>query len=182
VPSAVVHGVVPLLFLLALRRVDARKIWALWPLTFAPDLDYFVGLHRAALTNVFVLLPIVAAWAYARRSGRRELQEWTLVAFAYLASHLVMDTFTGGTVPLYPLSDYTVCYYAGIVIHTTDNSFALEAGPCSHAGIPQVSEFYPWLSDADTAMLAFLLPAGLLVGAWNLRRYLKERRANAPPQ
>jgi hypothetical protein len=45
-----------------------------------------------------------------------------------------------------------------------------------------VSEFYPWLSDADTAMLAFLLPAGLLVGAWNLRRYLKERRANAPPQ
>jgi hypothetical protein len=177
-----VHGVVPLLFLLALRRLDARKVWILWPLTFAPDLDYFVGLHRAALTNVFVLLPIVAVWALARRRGRAEPQEWMLVAFVYLASHLVMDTFTGGTVPLYPVSDYTVCYYAQVLVHTTDNSYAFDAGPCSHEGIPQVSEYYPWLSDADTATLAFLLPAGLLVGAWNLRNYLKERPSGAPRQ
>ena len=174
------HGVVPLLFLLALRRVDARKAWVLWPLTVLPDLDYFLGLHRAAFTNVFVLLPLVGAWLYARRAGRPELAEWTLVGLVYLLSHFVMDTMTGGIVPLYPLSDYTVCYYADVLVHTTDNSYALDAGPCSHAGIPQVAEYYPWLSVTDTAILAFVLPGGLLVAGWHLRRYLREKRGSPP--
>lgn len=165
-PSAVVHGVVPLLFLLALRR-DTRKVWALWPLTFVPDLDYLVGLHRAALTNVFVLLPFVLGMVWTHREGKRAAFEWWFVAFVYLGSHVIMDTFTGGVTPLWPLSTYTVCYYADVLVHTTDNSYALDYGPCSHAGLGQVAEYYPWLSDTDTAMLAFLVPAAILASAWS---------------
>lgn len=175
VPSAVVHGVVPLLFLLALRR-DARKVWVLWPLTFAPDLDYLFELHRAALTNVFVLLPIIIAMVWTWREGKRNAFEWWLVAFVYITSHMLMDMFTGGIVPLWPLSDYTVCYYANVLVHTTDNSYSLDYGACSHEGIPQVIEYYPWLSDPDAAMLAFLLPAALVVATY---WYWRGRRAKA---
>jgi len=177
VPSAVVHGVVPLLLLLAIRRFDARKVWVLWPLTFAPDLDYLVGLHRAALTNVFVLVPFVVGMAWAWRTGRRGAFEWWLIAFVYLASHLVMDTFPGATVPLWPLSDYTVCYTANIVIHTPDNSNIWALGPCSHAGLPQVATDYLWLDDSDSAMLAFLVPAALVASAWAMWRGRRERSA-----
>lgn len=178
-PSAVIHGAVPLLFLLAVRPLDARKVWILWPLTFLPDLDYFLGFHRATFTNLFVLLPWIALFVWDWRAGRRARAQWWLIAFAYLASHLVMDMLTGGIVPFYPFSDYTVCYYANILVHTTDNSLAPDLGACSHGGIPQVIEYYPWLTDNDAAMLAFLVPAALLVAGWQLwrRRTSSERES-----
>jgi hypothetical protein len=175
-----VHGAVPLLFLLAIRKLDARKVWILWPLTFVPDLDYFVGLHRAALTNVFVLVPFAVVLAIAWRCGGRGLAEWMIVALVYLGSHLVMDALAGGVVPLYPLSDYTVCYYANIVVNTTTNAYSPAVGACGHAGIPQVAANYVWLSDTDAAMLAFLVPAGLAVAGWQLYRLLQDREAKPP--
>lgn len=177
-PSAVVHGAVPLLFLLALRRLDARKIWILWPLTFAPDLDYFFGFHRATLTNVWVLLPFAALLAWDLRARRPDRAQWWIIALVYLGSHQIMDMLTGGIVPLYPLSDYTVCYYADVLVVTKTNTLYPDYGPCSHTGIPQVVDVYPWLADNDTAMLAFLLPAGLLVAAWQGWQLVQARRAS----
>lgn len=174
-PSAVIHGVVPLLLLLALHR-DARKVWALWPLTFVPDLDYLVGLHRAAFTNVFVLVPFAIGMAWTWRKGQRSAFPWWLIAFVYLASHLVMDTFTGGTVPLWPLSTYTLCYTANVVIHTPDNSVQVLFDSCSHAGVPRVIEYYFWLDDQDAAILAFLVPAALLASARSFLSLRRERR------
>jgi hypothetical protein len=175
-----VHALLPLLPLLAIRRLDARKVWVLWPLTFAPDLDYFVHLHRAALTNVFVLLPFAAVLAWALRKGDAPLVEWMGIALVYLAAHYVMDTFTGGIVPFFPLSDYTICYYADVDVNTTTNALTFPHGPCSHAGIPQVAPVYPFLSDTDAAMLALIVPFGLVMGAVSLRRLARER-ARRPP-
>jgi hypothetical protein len=181
VPTFVVHGTLPLLFLLAVRRLDARKVWILWPLTFLPDLDYFFGLHRAALTNVFVLVPFVVALVYALRTKRAPLAQWMTIALVYLVSHFVMDMMTGGIVPLWPLSDYTVCYYYNIDIVTATNAPYFDYGACSHSGIPVVSQRYPWIGDADAAMMAFILPAGLAMGAWSWWRMRRERSERAEP-
>lgn len=176
--SLAIHSVVPLLFLLALRPLDARKVWILWPLTILYDLDYFLGIHRTA-TNVWTLLPFVAVLAWAWRKGRWSLMQWMIVALVYLASHLVMDTFTGGTVLLYPLSDRTFCYYAEILVRTSDNTMYPSIEDCSHPGVPTVAPVYPWLSGLDTAMLMFVLPAGLAVAAIHLWRMV--RRGTATP-
>lgn len=175
-----VHAILPLLPLLAVRRLDARKVWVLWPLTLLPDLDYFVHLHRAALTNVFVLLPLVVLLAYAWRKKDHALAEWMGIALVYLASHYVMDTFTGGIVPFYPISSYTICYYADLMVHTPDNSLYWDYGPCGHPGIPQVAVDYPFLSDTDTAMAALMIPFGLVMGVLSWRRLRQAPTAPSP--
>ena len=126
--------------------------------------------------NVFTLLPFLAVLAWAWRSGRRGLAEWMAVALVYLASHIVMDTFTGGTVLFYPASTHTVCYWVQILVHTPTNTVYPSVEDCSHPGPPVVSEVYPWLSGTDAAMLAFLLPAALAMAAWNAWRLWGGRR------
>lgn len=153
-----------------MRRVDARKVWILWPLTLAYDLDYFLGIHRTA-TNVFTLLPFLAVLVWAWRGGKRGLVEWMAIALVYLTSHLVMDTFTGGTVLFYPVSTHTYCYLVQIMVHTPTNTLYPTVEDCSHPGVPGVMRDYPWLSATDAATLAFILPAGLAMGAWHAWRY-----------
>ena len=92
------------------------------------------------------------------------------IALVYLVSHLVMDTFTGGTVLFYPLSTHTVCYWVQILVHTPTNTVYPSVEDCSHPGVPQVAEVYPWLSGTDAATLAFILPAGLAMAAWHAWR------------
>lgn len=178
-PSFVIHAMLPLLFLLALPGLDRRKVWWLWPLTFLPDLDYFVpgAFHRATLGNVFILLPfaLVLAWHLRPQTRNWARVEWMGLAIVYLGTHLLMDVFAGGSVLLYPFTDRTICYVAAIDVVTATNTpiFWLEA--CSYDGIPVVSEVYPWLSVTEGAMLAFLLPAWLATAGWTLAR----RRAAA---
>lgn len=173
-PSFAVHAVVPLLLLLAFRRLDRRAVFALWPLTIAPDFDYFFGFHRATLGNVFILVPFAAALAYAWWPDRRRpaVATWMLVAIAYLGSHLLMDLFTGGSVLFYPFSDYTFCYDARILVVTATNQVQPTFAPCGRGGIPTVAPLYPWLSAVDAAIFALVLPVGLAAGAsawWRAR-------------
>lgn len=176
--SLTIHATIPLLFLLATRKVDARKVWILWPLTLLYDLDYFIGIHRTG-TNVFTLVPFVAVLAWAWRTKRWELREWMAIALVYLASHLVMDTFTGGTVLFYPVSTHTFCYWVEILVHTPTNTMFPSVEDCSHPGVPTVSEVYPWLSGIDSATLAFVLPAGLVMAVWHGWAYWRGRRPAA---
>lgn len=175
-PSFVVHGILPLLVLLSVPWLDRRKVWWLWPLTFVPDADYALpGLHRAVTGNLFLLLPFVAVLLWARRNGRRDLVEWMGIATTYLATHLVMDVFTGGSVLFYPITDYNVCYLAAIDVVTATNTPVFYFEACSEPGIPTVSPVYPWLSVSEGAMLAFLLPAWAILGALTLWRRRRDR-------
>lgn len=179
-PSFTIHGLIPLLFLLSVRRLDARKVWALWPLTFLPDADYVLeGLHRAVTGNVFVMLPFAAAlaWSLWPNQRRPALTEWMTIALVYLASHLVMDVFTGGSVLFWPFTDYNYCYLAYVNVRTATNTLEPHFDVCSASGVPTLAEVYPWLSVWEGAILAFILPAGLVMGgisAWELWR---EKRA-----
>ena len=175
-PTFVMHSVIPLLFLLAIPWLDRRKVLLAWPLTHAPDIDYWLTPHRAVAHNVFVLVPFVLVGVWAYRRARWDLVQWMVIACVYLASHMMMDVFAGGVTLLYPLSVHTTCYYAEINVVTATNTPVLNAGRCSFSGVPVVSELYNWLPWNEAAMLVFLLPATLAAlgwGAWRRRRRLR---------
>lgn len=166
--------------LLSIRRLDARKVWALWPLTFLPDIDYFVSdIHRALTGNVFIMLPFlgVLLWAAWGPKRRPQLVEWMVISIIYLGSHLIMDVFTGGSVLLWPITDYNFCFLAYILVRTATNTMEPHFESCSAPGVPVVSEVYPWLSVTEGAILAFVLPIGLAMAALNAYRYARDRRA-----
>ena len=162
-PSFVIHAVAPTLAMLAMRRYfDPRVVLLLWPLTFVPDLDYFFGTHRATTTSLFVtLLPVgfLYAWTLWGPPGAARFEMHARVALVYVGSHLLMDTFTGGIVPFYPLSSWTFCWEASVWVHTPTNRVEPTFGPCHHEGAPVVSEWYPFLDWDQASMLAFLLVA-----------------------
>ena len=179
-PTFVIQSVIPLMFLLSLRRLDWRKIVLLWPLTHAPDLDYVIGYHRATLHNVWIILPFIAAfvWASAFANPRRPaLAEWMLIGGVYVGSHVLMDIWAGGSTIFYPFSLWTPCYYGDIDILTATNTPEVYFTKCTYDGIPVVAERYPWLWGIETAFLAFLLPATVAALAW---RWWAARRAPSP--
>lgn len=160
------QSVVPLLFLLSMPWLDRRLVLILWPLTHLPDIDYLLIPHRALAHNVWILLPFLGVGIWAWRKGRVELTQAMIIGSIYVASHIVMDIFAGGVTLLYPLSNYTTCYYAEIKVVTATNTPFLDAGRCSFDGIPTVATIYTWLPSTEAALLAFLIPATLAVLAW----------------
>lgn len=167
------------MFLLSIPWLDRRKVLLLWPLTHLPDFDYVVGHHRATGHNLFLLLPFLILLLVSLRPATRNRNhtQWSLIALTYLGSHILMDIFAGGVTLLYPLSTYTVCYYAAIDVITATNTPLYYFEPCSREGIPTVATLYEWLPANEGALLAFLIPATLLILA--LERY-RRRRARAP--
>lgn len=183
--SFVIQSVIPLLFLLSLPWLDRRKVLLAWPLTHVMDLDYVVGHHRATLHNVWVLLPFLAVLLWSLRPATRDpgRAQWMTICLVYLASHLTMDVFAGGITLFYPLSEFTLCWFAAIDVVTATNTPIVYFEPCSFTGIPVVSEVYAWLSWNEAAFLAFLLPAwaGALVYHLATRRKRRACDANGTP-
>ncbi|MEM3030476.1 MAG: hypothetical protein QXH27_01965 [Candidatus Micrarchaeia archaeon] len=75
-------------------------------LAFFPDVDYFIGIHRATLHNIFItlLLPaalLILALTFQKRSII--LQESLFLATLVLFSHPVFDLFYGPVELLYPM-------------------------------------------------------------------------------
>jgi hypothetical protein len=168
VPSFVVHGLVPLLVILALRLAPPRVALATLPFTWLPDLDFWIGVHRATTSNVFILLPTLYLW-WRWRAERPDRAQYAGVATIYLASHLVMDLFAGGIVPFWPIWDRTVFWHFLIRINTQTGERDITNQPGSHEGAPQVVEWFTWLSPIEAAMLAFTALA--LVGTLGWRWY-----------
>lgn len=170
-PSFVVHGLVPLLVVLALRLAPPRVALTMLPFTWLPDLDFWIGVHRATTSNVFILLPTLYLW-YRWRQDRPDRARYAAIATIYLASHLVMDLFAGGIVPFWPLWDETVFWHFLIQINTQTGETDVTNQPGSHEGAPEVVEVFTWLSPLESAMLAFtgLAVAGTLAWRWYKRR------------
>lgn len=168
-PSFVVTATIPLLAMLAIRQLDPRRVVALLPLVFLPDLDHFVGAHRASLHNVFILVPVAAwAWWEHRRGGGWDRVEPAAIAGGYLASHLVMDAFVGGISPLWPLDPRSVFLWVAIEVDTRTNELDLIFEPGTLAGAPETVETFLWVSPTDVAILVVLVAAAGLT--WVLRQ------------
>jgi hypothetical protein len=104
--------------LLALPLAKKPKwILALCWIAVLPDLDIFLGLHRAAFHSLITLLPVCTAIIFAARTWYPDFLEPALFASFCLLSHTLFD-FLGGYValfwPLIPLS-YQVNIYLQLV-------------------------------------------------------------------
>lgn len=167
-PSFVVHGVVPALAMMATGRLRRARVLALLPLTYLPDLDYVVGVHRATGHNVFILVPFLAwAWWEMDRGGGWERAEWPTIVGGYLASHLVMDAFVGGISPLWPLDPRAVFLWVAVRVDTATNTPTLVFEPGTLPGAPTTAEEFLWISPTDVAILALLV--GLVIVTWAAR-------------
>lgn len=100
--DALIHLLIPMLFLLALRK-DPKSVIMFAPLAILPDFDVLTGLHRAP-GHSFVptlILPLILI-LYARFK-RPEWMAGALLTQFYLASHVILD-ITGGVAFLYPFT------------------------------------------------------------------------------
>ncbi len=161
-PSFTIHLVVPILALLALR-FNPRLVLLLAPFTLLPDIDYFAILpepfwvHRATLHNLFVPAIPLGMLAWSHRTGQwRRHREALLIVGLYLASHVVMDAFVGGVLPLWPLLNWTARSHLYIDVDTSTNTPTVHSGADVMEGAPTVTEVYPWLDIDETAMLVFV--------------------------
>ncbi|MDX1611553.1 MAG: hypothetical protein R3185_04230 [Candidatus Thermoplasmatota archaeon] len=171
-PSFIVHGLLPPLLLLALRLAPPRAVLWMLPFTWLPDIDYFFGVHRAWTGNLFILLPTLALWWYWREE-RPDWSAYPAVATFYLGSHLLMDTFTGGTVLFWPIWDQTFFWEFQVFIDTETNRPVPVSEIGSHEGAPTVSRFFRWISTFETAMVAL---TAVVVGVTLFVKGLKTRK------
>jgi len=95
------HVLLPLLFLLALR-IDTKKAILLAPLAILPDFDAAFNLHRAVFHSFIpvVILPVCLI-LYSKTKRPEWLLASMLVLF-YLASHVVLDL--GGVAFAWPFT------------------------------------------------------------------------------
>lgn len=170
-PSFIVHLLIPPLLLAALRLAPNRAILWMLPFTLLPDVDYFVGVHRAWTGNVFILLPALYLW-HRWRETEPVRAGYAAVAAFYLGSHLFMDVFAGGTVLFWPIWDQNVFLFFEVIIDTETNQPITNVGAGTEAGAPQVARFFRWISAFETAMAA--MTAVTLAGAWLWRRTRRE--------
>lgn len=164
-PSFVIHGVVPALALLAIPSLRSRRVLALLPLAFLPDLDHWIGAHRASLHNVFILVPVLVwLWWEMDRGAGWERGEWAAIAGGYLGSHLLMDAFVGGLSPLWPLDPRGVFLLVAVEVETATNTPHLIFEPGTLSGTPQTVETFLWISPTDVAVLVFVVAVS--AAAW----------------
>ncbi len=166
-PSFIVHLLVPILLLLALRLAPPKAALLMLPFTFFPDLDFWVGVHRATTSNIFILLPGLLLWYWWRQQGD-DRAIYPAVATFYLASHLLMDIFAGGVVLFWPVWDRNFFWLIQIVVNTQTGEPDIRSDPGTSQGAPQVAEFFQWVSPFEAAMLALTVVAvaGTLAYRW----------------
>jgi membrane-bound metal-dependent hydrolase YbcI (DUF457 family) len=116
-PDWPVHLIVPLLALLIVSRKENQKyVFLLLPLALLPDFDTFAIQHRALLHNMFIPL-ILGLCGLASKKYRTIF----IIASVYIASHVLLDLFTGGVVLFYPFYNGMAFVDANLMMSQTNN-------------------------------------------------------------
>jgi len=88
-----------------LKENERKKALMLLPFGILSDIDAFIGIHRATLHNIFVIL--LPSFAFLVVKGKKEWEEsgkYFFLASSLLALHILLDAFHTGVFLLYPLS------------------------------------------------------------------------------
>ena len=97
----VIHLLLPLLFLLALR-VDTKKVLLFAPLTILPDFDAAFHLHRAVFHSFIPVLVLPVGLILYSKMKRPEWMLSSLLVLFYLSSHVILDL--GGVAFAWPFT------------------------------------------------------------------------------
>ncbi len=184
------HIVIPGLVALAFFPMSRKRILALSPLVWLPDLDYAIqSVHRAVTHSVFIPMALFAAvyilwkkndpdarfWEFATRPGHPAN---LLLASFFVGSHLLLDVFQGGVVLLWPVNNTNFYLAFEILLDTGKNTFAPAGEAGTSEGAPELSPLYPWFSTEHTAIAVFL--AACLAGGIGLWAWRKAKGPKAP--
>ena len=101
------HIFIPLIFLYSIRKLE-REYILLIPFTLFPDLDKFIGtpLLHSLVVEFGIFLIFCGIECFIRKDVKCR---YSMIAIAYILSHLIFDIFDGGPVYLlYPFVDVGV--------------------------------------------------------------------------
>ena len=117
-PSIGLHLAVTLFFLAAvLKDAEYKPALLLLPFGLISDLDSFVGVHRATLHNLFILLvPLLVMIALKRLKVSTIKDRYLIFASLLLASHIFLDAFYNGVFLFYPFIEksYNPLFWFGL--------------------------------------------------------------------
>ncbi|MFO7966388.1 MAG: hypothetical protein R6U44_02185 [Archaeoglobaceae archaeon] len=101
-PTLAFHLAITLIFItILLKKEESKYALMLLPFGLVTDLDCFLGVHRATLHNlVVIIIPLVFYLLFRNREGSKYLP----MASALIALHIISDGFTTGVFLLYPFS------------------------------------------------------------------------------
>jgi len=136
-----IHFVVPFIAL-TLVSVKTKKALSISLLALLPDLDALFLVHRSLSHSLIIVL--VVAMSMLLLTYKLRLRVYGYVGFGLLAvaSHLVLDLFSGYTPLLWPLYGYSLWVQAGLVAH-------IGSSPSLTSSLKLLKEsitFHPFLS------------------------------------
>jgi len=108
------HFTIPFVALM-LIGIEFKKALPISALALIPDLDALFHIHRSTSHSIVVpLLIIVPLLLFRRRTGNHSFLLFVLLA---VASHSILDLFTGYTPILWPLYGYSIWLQTGLAAH-----------------------------------------------------------------
>ncbi len=144
----IAHYLIPTLILLAfLPQIDRKLILKLSPLAIVPDFDFFIG-HLYLFHNlIFAMGILTLIYLYSKN------RQTSLIAFYFLGSHLLLDTFGPGVGFFYPFYDRLFRF-----------DFYLYASPATGAFSYKVGGMMQALTEATKDQLApAVTPFGVII-------------------
>lgn len=149
--TPLIHFLVPFVVLLVLFKKDKYVYW-LSPFALLPDIDSFTGYHRALLHNIFVALALALLMFVVLNNNKV-----FYIVFIYMASHIILDTFTGGVSIFYPVYSNMIYVNSGIEIDSYRHlSFIFDYGIKRGSGSMWENAYGDVVSGMDSAILFIL--------------------------
>jgi membrane-bound metal-dependent hydrolase YbcI (DUF457 family) len=100
-----------------LINVEVKKALPISILAVLPDLDALFLVHRSLSHSLVVVLGVTVPLLLLTYKFKPRLQGYVLLALLAVASHLILDLFSGYTPILWPLYGYSVWIQAGLVTY-----------------------------------------------------------------
>ncbi len=117
------HYIIPLLGIFAIfpkfsKRFGYKKLLLLGLLSFIPDLDLFIGMHRVLFHNLLfvTILSLIILFIFGKTYG--------LLSIYFLGSHLLFDLNRFGAALLWPFYKNLMGFEIGLMFHKV-NGFKL---------------------------------------------------------
>ncbi len=126
-PTFAFHLAITLIFItILLKREESKYALMLLPFGLVSDLDCFLGVHRAALHNlIVVIIPLVLYFLF-RNSRNRGKSKYLPMASALIALHIISDGFTTGVFLFYPFSHMSYDFNLWLGLTMEGVSFILD--------------------------------------------------------
>ncbi|MEM3630264.1 MAG: metal-dependent hydrolase [Nitrososphaerota archaeon] len=101
---------------LILANIKFKKALLISLLSLLPDLDALFLIHRSFSHSIIVLLigTIVLLWIAHKK---KKFQDYVLLGFIGILSHLILDLFSGYTPILWPLYNYSLWIKVDFIAH-----------------------------------------------------------------